>query len=100
MSAAKRGHAPSIGQWKGTDIGYSGVHYRADLALPSECAHADTSCKGRLEVAFRHDAPVELVRDGDRRGRYFVGPPLEGYLRLCRSHHCRYDGIGPSRNIG
>jgi hypothetical protein len=93
MSAAKIGHAPSIGQWKGEDIGYSGVHYRAGLALPAECAHADGSCKGRLESALRHDAPAEFVRNDDSRGLYYVGDALEGYMRLCRSHHCRYDGI-------
>jgi hypothetical protein len=92
MSAAKMGHEPSIGQWKGENVGYSGVHYRAGVALPTECARADDSCKGRLETALRHDAPAHLVRDNDPRGLYYVGDPADGYMRLCRSHHVRYDG--------
>ncbi len=91
MSAAKMGHAPSIGQWKGKDIRYSAAHYRANLGLPMECAHADETCKGMLEVAFRHTAPPELVRDDDPRGLYYVGAVEDGYMRLCRSHHRRYD---------
>lgn len=98
MSASKIGHqglrGESSGRWKGKNISYSGVHYRAALALPADCAHADDSCKGRLESALLHDAPAEMVRDDDPRGLYFVGDPLDGYMRLCRSHHCRYDGIG------
>ncbi|HXJ67649.1 MAG TPA: NUMOD3 domain-containing DNA-binding protein [Verrucomicrobiae bacterium] len=91
MSAAKIGHAPSIGQWKGEDIRYSAAHYRADLALPRECATADETCKGRFELAFRHDAHTAMVRTDDRRGPYYVGDPREGYVRLCLSHHRRYD---------
>jgi len=91
MSAAKMGHAPTIGQWKGEDVSYSGVHYRAALVLPTSCAYADDSCKGRLEIALRHDASAELIRDDDQRGWYYVGDPLDGYMRLCCSHHRRYD---------
>jgi len=92
MSAAKMGHAPSISQWKGDDIGYSGVHYRANLVLPLECSHADGSCRGKLDIAFRHDVPPALVRIDIHRGRrYYIGDPREGYMRLCRSHHRRYD---------
>lgn len=91
MSAAKMGHEPSNTQWKGDDIGYSGVHYRAQLVLPTECAMADGSCKGMLEAALNHDAPPDLLKHDDPRGAYFVGDPLIGYLRLCRSHHRRYD---------
>jgi len=91
MSAAKMGHEPSIGQWKGEQIRYSGAHYRADLALPMECAHADKSCKGMLEACFRHDANPVSVRNDDPRGPYYVGTPEGGYIRLCRSHHRRYD---------
>ncbi|HXJ26380.1 MAG TPA: NUMOD3 domain-containing DNA-binding protein [Streptosporangiaceae bacterium] len=96
MSAAKMGHEPSIGQWKGEGIHYSGAHYRAGLVLPMECAHADGSCLGVLDIAFRHaDAPAALVRDDDPRGRYYAGDPLDGYMRLCRSHHRRYDRALP-----
>jgi hypothetical protein len=91
MSAGKAGHAPSIGQWKGQNIGYSGVHYRTELALPMVCAHADSTCKGKLDAALRHDAPKDLLRDDDKRGLYYVGPVAAGYIRLCRSHHRRYD---------
>lgn len=97
MSAAKMGHeglsGKTNGHWKGRDAGYSAVHTRAGLALPKACAHADHSCKGRLESALRHDAAPGLVRDADPRGLYFVGDPLVGYMRLCRSHHVRYDLI-------
>jgi len=91
MSAAKMGHEPTVGLWKGEDVGYSGVHYRAGLVLPTECARANRTCKGRLEAALRHDAPTELIRDDDPRGLYYVGDSLDGYIRLCRSHHVRYD---------
>lgn len=91
MSAAKMGHAPSIGQWKGEDVRYSGVHYRANLDNPLICALADGTCKGLLEMALRHDAQPALMRHDDRRGLYYVGDPQDGYLCLCRSHHRRYD---------
>lgn len=91
ISAAKMGHAPTIGQWKGEDIGYSGVHYRLEAALPKRCEEADDSCKGILEACLRHNAPIEFICDDDERGRYFVGEPTDGYVRLCRSHHRRYD---------
>jgi hypothetical protein len=91
IRAAKMGHPPTIGQWKAERIGYSGAHYRADTTLSRECAQADSSCRGILDVCFRHDAPHDLIRDDDPRGRYYVGDPCVGYIRLCRSHHRRYD---------
>jgi hypothetical protein len=56
---------------------------------------ADATCKGRLEVAFRHDAPFEFVRtDPDSGFRFYVGPDSAvGYQRLCASHHFRYDAV-------
>jgi len=84
--------------YHGTEIGYVGAHQRARKALPQECATPDDTCKGPSQVAFRHDAPAEYVRvydgpDEQHRGRlYFVGPdPADGYMRLCQSHHQRYD---------
>jgi hypothetical protein len=92
MSAAKMGHAPSITQWKGENIRYGAAHYRADQVLPLECAHTDASCKGKLDIALRHDAPTDLLRYDDLAGLvFFVGDSTQGYMRLCRSHHRRYD---------
>src|SRR5215204_1558230 len=48
--------------WVGEAVSYNGAHNRARLTLPAVCAMADQTCKGRLEVALRHDAPSELVR--------------------------------------
>lgn len=85
-----------------TKIGYSAAHLRADKVLPQECATADETCCGRLEIAFRHDAPAEFVRvsTGNRPGRlYYVGPnPADGYMRLCCSHHKRMD-LPPGRPV-
>jgi GntR family transcriptional regulator len=76
----------------GQRVTYATVHCRASRVLPLECAHADGSCSGRLEAAFRHDAPPKLVRRDGRHGCfYYAGDPLDGYMRLCRSHHRRYD---------
>lgn len=69
---------------------YRKCHKLAGKVLPMECSQADETCKGRLECALRKDAPIELVRS-DKGGRYFSGDPLVGYIRLCRSHHVRYD---------
>lgn len=87
--------------YRGTKIGYHAAHKRADKVLPRECAMADDTCKGRPELAFRHDAPAEFVRPYTGRleqyqGRlYYVGPDsADGYMRLCSSHHQRYDQEG------
>lgn len=89
IGAAQSG---SLGyQWRGDDVGYSGIHKRARAALPHECALADHTCKGGLEVALRHDAEGPLRED--KRGVY--SPRLADYWRLCRSHHNRYDGKQP-----
>jgi len=55
------------------------------------CAFRDETCCGRLEAALRKDAPPELIRTDEQDRRYFVGDPLVGYMRLCMSHHRRYD---------
>lgn len=79
--------------WLGEDVGYGGIHKRARAGLPLECALADDTCRGRLEVALRHEATGPLRRDNQGRGWY--SPVLEDYWRLCRSHHNRYDGKAP-----
>lgn len=84
--AGENGH-----NWQGDQVGYSGIHERARVALPLSCAHADTTCAGKLEVALRRDAAGPLRED--RRG--FYSPRIEDYFRLCRSHHNRYDGKRP-----
>jgi hypothetical protein len=79
--------------WRGDEVGYDAVHIRMKKSLPSTCALADESCKGRLEVAFRgHDTPLELWRYHEANGRtipFSTNP--DHYWRLCRSHHVRLD---------
>jgi hypothetical protein len=75
-------------QWSGDDVGYMGMHKRARAVLPRRCASADGSCAGQLDAALRSDAPAEFLRHtpyGTHSTR------LEDYIRLCRSHHVRYD---------
>lgn len=84
--AGERGH-----NWRADEVGYSGIHKRARAALPLQCAHADATCVGHLEVALIHDARGPLRMD--KRGQF--SPLIEDYIRLCRSHHNRYDGKGP-----
>ena len=72
------------------------IHRRARSVLPASCTFADESCYGKLQAALRVDAPVDLIRTDSRGRRYFVGDPLVGYMRLCQSHHARYDAI----NVG
>lgn len=89
IAAAQSG---SLGyQWRGDEVGYSGIHKRARAALPAECALADNTCNGRLEVALRRDAEGPLRHD--KRGLY--SSSLDDYFRLCRSHHNRYDDKRP-----
>jgi hypothetical protein len=84
-------------QWRGEDVGYSGIHKRARAVLPAECSHADDTCKGYLEVALRPDA-VGPFRE-DKRGIY--SPQIEDYRMLCRSHHNREHGrVPPWRREG
>ena len=90
IGAALTGRAGELNHgWKGDDIGYSAVHYRAKQVLPNVCAHADGTCKGGLECAFKYDTSEEFVRV-DHRGCYSAR--VEDYMRLCQSHHARYDG--------
>lgn len=75
--------------WRGDDIGSAAAHKRHRKALADQpCAHADETCKGRMEVSFNHDTPVEFVKI-DPDGPY--SPRTEDYVRLCQSHHYRYD---------
>ena len=67
------------------------IHIYADRSLPRICEQADKTCRGRLECALRKDAPPDLIRVSGNT-RYFVGEPCVGYMRLCLSHHRRYDG--------
>lgn len=99
QSAAKLGKPKSAetrarmsGPRRGTEIAYDTAHWRATRELPLVCEMADETCKGRLDVAFRHDAPADLVKVDARFGRpYYTGNWRDGYRRLCRSHHVRYD---------
>lgn len=69
--------------WKGDDVGYWGLHtWIRRMEKPKVCAFEDKTCKGRLEWANKSH---EYKRnEGD-------------WLRLCISHHRRYDGIMPIR---
>ena len=76
----------------GTEIRYEAAHNRADRVLPRVCAMEDETCKGLLDAALTRDVPVEFVRRSPKGLLYYVGPdPRDGYRRLCRSHHVRYD---------
>ena len=75
-------------------VSYQVAHLRArKTLLPKACSQADETCKGRLEVALRKDAPPGMLRvDGESGCRYYSGDnSLSGYMWLCRSHHSRYD---------
>jgi len=74
--------------WKGDGISYSAVHLRAQAVLPRSCA-ACGATDARLEVALRHDAGPEHLRDDTTNGPYSVR--LEDYVRLCVTCHRRYD---------
>ena len=88
IAAANRGERSH--RWKGDDVGYFGAHYRHQRALAGQpCAHADENCGGRLECALRYDTPAELVKVDEADRRYSTR--VEDYIRLCRSHHERYD---------
>lgn len=93
IAAAKRGERNQ--NWQGDNIGYRGAHNRVARALAGQpCAHADDTCHGRMEIALRHDTPSEFVKL-DPAGCY--SPRVEHYLRLCHSHHVRYDTKGATR---
>lgn len=78
-------------RWQGDDIGYDAAHVRARKALAGQpCSHADHTCKSRLEVALRHDTPAKYVKVDAPTGRRY-SPRPEDYMRLCQSHHARYD---------
>jgi hypothetical protein len=72
-------------------VNYPNAHRAPRSALPEVCSHADDTCYGRLECALRKDAPVNQIQTDDYGRRYFTGDPLIGYIRLCKSHHIRYD---------
>lgn len=78
---------------KGAEVGYDGAHYRARKALKEDrCVLEGQDCSAWLECAFRYDAPVEFVRYTRAGQPYYVGPDVrDGYQRLCRTHHKRYD---------
>ncbi|MPZ13758.1 MAG: hypothetical protein GEU73_04940 [Chloroflexi bacterium] len=85
------------GNWRGDNISYMSAHRRAKEVLSGQpCAHADDTCKGQLEAAFSHGTPAEFVRIAQRTGyRYSVR--VEDYMRLCGSHHKRYDHANRNR---
>jgi len=65
--------------WRGDAVKYSGLHLRVRKergpASAQVCAHADETCKGRLEWAnISHE---------------YLG--VEDFMPLCQSHHVRYD---------
>ena len=77
--------------WKGDIVGYNTAHYRARKALAGRtCAQEDETCSGRLEVAFNNDTPAEFIKNDPATDSLF-STRSEDYLRLCTSHHRRYD---------
>jgi hypothetical protein len=101
IGAAQRGRprpqttGAKNGWWAGDRVGYDGVHKRFARSLPEVCAHEDGTCSGRLEVALRHEAPPEHllgVAYGQRKGKFYSRHEQD-YLRLCKSHHVRYDAV-------
>jgi hypothetical protein len=76
---------------------YKKVHGIASKLLPLVCMSADKTCSIRFECALRKDAPLDLIRTDEKGRRYFIGDPLVGYMRLCASHHHRYDGLWVGR---
>lgn len=97
-AAVHMGHAVSdetrakiaAAKWKGDDVGYRSSHRRHDKVLPKACALTDETCEGELQSAFDHGTPPEFVKIDPRTGcRYSTR--VEDYLRLCKSHHVRYD---------
>lgn len=71
---------------------HSTAHKRARRVLPLVCAYEDETCKGILHACLRHDAPEDLIRTTEDGQRYCIAEdPLVGYIRLCHSHHRRYD---------
>jgi hypothetical protein len=87
---AERGSESPV--WVGQEASYNAIHNRARLTLPQECEHADSTCRGILEVALRQGLPGGLLRTSRRGHVYYVGENIQtGYMRLCRSHHRRYD---------
>ncbi len=76
------------------ELGYSAVHSYVRKMLPVYCAFADRTCRGKLHAALKEDAPTDLIRVDSKRGRFYVGDfPDKWYLRLCQSHHSRYDSV-------
>jgi len=71
-------------------VGYSAIHYRARKALPKRCALEDDTCSKTLHVALRKDAEGPFLYEG--RFKYSLALPERAYVRLCVSHHYRYDG--------
>jgi hypothetical protein len=74
------------------EMGYQSSHREAGRALAGQpCAFEDETCKGRFEIAYRHDARQALVEA--RKGMKYSRDPAD-YFRLCQSHHVRYDKFG------
>lgn len=70
---------PANFYWAGDEVGYRGLHSRVcrerGAAATHPCAHADGTCKGRIEWAnISHE---------------YLG--VEDFMPLCQSHHFRYD---------
>lgn len=83
--------------WKGDAVGISGAHKRHRAALPKRCEHCGRT-DGRLDAALRKDTPVERLLGSVRHRRHY-SVHTEDYMRLCRSCHCKYDGIAPPPEI-
>lgn len=72
--------------WKGEDVGYDAVHWRARTLLPRQCAACGTT-SGRLEIALLRTATD--VQEAPGHGPYSTNP--DDYVRLCVTCHRRYD---------
>jgi hypothetical protein len=83
--------------WAGDAVGYAGAHKRHRATLPKSCAHCGRRT-GRLDVALRKDTPPERLLGSVRLRRHY-SIHSDDYMRLCRSCHCKYDGIAPPPEI-
>jgi len=101
MSASHSGrkkspeHAAAVAAANTLDfVGYGQAHDRHRELLPHICEMIDGTCRGRLQVALRHDRVdvATLPRGGQNGCAYSLD--IAHYSRLCQSHHDRLDHGG------
>lgn len=87
---------PNGPNWRGSDIGYTGAHYRVTAArgLPGQhaCAHCSEVAQ---EWAYDHEDPDER-RNVDSRDDDPFSLDVMHYLPLCKKCHRAFD-LNPNR---